>query len=117
MTDHRRFQRFSFAGSVDLRDESGQVLCRGGLCDLSLRGLLVDGVNDVSTLARVRTAAVQLGGDISVEMHVALAHKEQGRAGFVCEKIDMDHFAQLKRVVELNLGDADVLERELTQLG
>jgi len=39
------------------------------------------------------------------------------RIGFRWDRIDLDSFAQLKRLVELNLGDPDLLNRELSALG
>jgi hypothetical protein len=39
------------------------------------------------------------------------------RIGYRWEKIDLDSFSQLKRLVELNLGDPELLNRELSALG
>ena len=37
--------------------------------------------------------------------------------GFVCRHIDVDSISHLRRLVELNLGDEALLERELAALG
>jgi hypothetical protein len=49
-------------------------------------------------------------------MSVELVHKEKGRLGFKCKHIDIDSITHLRRLVELNLGNADMLERELSAL-
>jgi hypothetical protein len=42
---------------------------------------------------------------------------EQELLGFVCQYIDLDSISHLRRLVELNLGDGSLLERELAALG
>jgi hypothetical protein len=37
--------------------------------------------------------------------------------GFVCRHIDLESISHLRRLVELNLGDESLLERELAALG
>ena len=46
-----------------------------------------------------------------------MTHAEAGRIGFRIEHIDMDSVAHLRRLVELNLGDPDLLKRDLAALG
>ena len=50
-------------------------------------------------------------------MGVTAAHVMPHRIGFEWQKIDLDSFAELKRLVELNLGDPAILNRELSALG
>jgi hypothetical protein len=45
-----------------------------------------------------------------------LVHHKDGHLGFRCDNIDLDSVTHLKRMVELNLGNEDVLERELGEL-
>ena len=47
----------------------------------------------------------------------AIAHQDENILGLSCEKMDIDSVSHLKRLVELNLGDQDLLERELDSLG
>ena len=49
-------------------------------------------------------------------MNVKVAHVEGRYAGLVCEGIDIDSVTHLRRLVELNLGDPDLLDRELSSL-
>jgi len=52
-----------------------------------------------------------------VQMEVRLAHSRDGLLGFECRAIDLDSLSHLRRLVELNLGDARLLDRELAALG
>ncbi len=49
-------------------------------------------------------------------MDVTLAHTEEDHIGFHCEHIDLDSVTSLKRLVELNLGDEELLEREILNM-
>jgi PilZ domain len=86
--------------------------------DLSLKGALV----------RLPGAARLAAGDpclLSVslsEMEVAIAmageiaHVEGDRVGLLCRSIDIESITHLRRLLEINLGDAQLLERELKAL-
>ena len=50
-------------------------------------------------------------------MEVVLTRTLQDHLGFVCRHIDLDSISHLRRLVELNLGDESLLERELAALG
>jgi hypothetical protein len=56
---------------------------------------------------------VHLSYAIRIEMDATLAHQRGQHAGFYCTRIDSDSVAQLKRLVELNLGDSSLLERDM----
>lgn len=45
-----------------------------------------------------------------------MAHCNGEQAGLLCLTIDIDSVTHLRRLVELNLGDTDLLERELSHL-
>jgi hypothetical protein len=50
-------------------------------------------------------------------MEVVLTRTQGELLGFVCRHIDLDSISHLRRLVELNLGDETLLERELAALG
>lgn len=52
-----------------------------------------------------------------IAMSVRVAHVNGDRAGFHWERIDAESLTHLRRLLELNLGDADLVERDLSQLG
>jgi hypothetical protein len=49
-------------------------------------------------------------------MQGELVHREGHQVGLRCREIDIESIAHLRRLVELNLGDEDLLERELSAL-
>ena len=54
---------------------------------------------------------------VQIRMQVSVAHVEEDRIGFKRELIDPDGIMHLRRLMELNIGDADLLDRELSELG
>ena len=55
------------------------------------------------------------GGE-SIHMSGKVAHLEGCNIGMACEDIDLQSLTQLRRLLELNTGDADQMNRELSQL-
>ncbi|CAM5269151.1 MAG: PilZ domain-containing protein [Pseudomonas sp.] len=115
-SDRRRFQRIEFDATTELRQ--GERCWPVELHDLSLRGLLVRRPQQWDAdAAQPFQARVRLSGDAEVRMEVTMAHEEGELIGFACQHIDLDSIAHLRRLVELNLGDETLLERELAALG
>ena len=114
--ERRRFQRITF----DAPTEIIQGTRRWGaeLHDVSLKGLLVkrppnwNGDPDHPYEANIR-----LADDACVKMEVVLTRTQSDLLGFVCRHIDLESISHLRRLVELNLGDESLLERELAALG
>mgnify|MGYP000057586553 CR=1 FL=1 len=51
-----------------------------------------------------------------ITMAAELAHVQADRAGLLCRSIDLESITHLRRLVEVNLGDAQLAERELKAL-
>ena len=49
-------------------------------------------------------------------MNIAVVHVEDHETGLQCNAIDIDSVTHLRRLVELNLGDSEQLNKELSQL-
>jgi hypothetical protein len=45
-----------------------------------------------------------------------VVHLEGVQVGMTCEDIDLQSLTRLRRLLELNTGDADLMDRELTHL-
>ncbi len=114
-SDRRLFSRIHFDTWAELRQ--GERLWRAAVVDLSLRGVLVREPADWEPGDEVVHAAIQLDQTAIIHMNLRCRHRQPGMIGFVCEHIDLESVALLRRLVELNLGDADLLERELGALG
>lgn len=114
--ERRRFHRFPIEGGVRLY--SGSAMWATSLIDMSLRGVLVerpaDWTGDLGSRYRLD---LRLEGGVMIGMGVELARIANGHLGFACLKIDLDSFARLKRLIELNLGNTQILNRELSALG
>ncbi|MDX1572371.1 MAG: PilZ domain-containing protein [Xanthomonadales bacterium] len=112
----RRFRRFPIEGTVHLTAD--RASWKTDLIDISLKGLLVHCPDDWDNSTRTGfRAEIRLEGGVVISMAVTEAHRESDRLGFRCDQIDMDSFTQLKRLVELNLGEPELLNRELAALG
>lgn len=114
--ERRRFHRFNFEGTVRLY--SGTAMWETKLVDISLKGVLIERpLNWNGKVGGTYRMDLRINNSVIISMGVTTAHVMPHRLGFKWEKIDLDSFAQLKRLVELNLGDPDILNRELSSLG
>jgi hypothetical protein len=114
--ERRQFRRFPIEGTVKLY--SGTAMWSSGLIDMSLRGVLMERPADWNgQIGNRYRLDVRLEGGVIIGMGVELSRIANGDLGFACQKIDLDSFARLKRLVELNLGNAEILNRELSVLG
>lgn len=116
-TENRRnFTRVTFDGATIIRQGDQQWPVT--LIDLSLKGLLIEKPSHwKANTNEDMEADIQIGEDITITMQVALRHTENEQIGFECHLIDLDSIVHLRRLVELNVGDATLLERELSALG
>ncbi len=115
-TEKRRFSRISFVTDIHMVNAEGSWDAQ--LIDISLKGILAtmpDGwhskVGDQYLVEMLTDTP-----DATIRMEVSVAHVEKQLAGFRCEHIDLDSISHLRRLVELNLGDNEMLNRELTEL-
>ena len=114
--ERRRFQRFQFEGTVKLY--SDKAMWESKLADISLKGVLIEhpaGWN--GKIGSSYRMDLRINNSVIISMGVVAAHIMPHRVGFQWQKIDLDSFAELKRLVELNLGDPAILNRELSALG
>jgi hypothetical protein len=113
--DKRRFHRIFYHAQAVLEGSETRHLCQ--IVDLSLKGCLLTFTQPWSdSLEALYTLTLDLTEEISITMEVSVAHVVGHQVGFKCEHIDIDSISRLRRLVELNLGDSELLERELTAL-
>jgi len=119
MTDERRLHsRIAFHSPAELvfPDRTISVV----VLDLSLKGALISLPSDIVIdqqsvcMLHVHLNDAEIKDNISMEARVA--HCDGARAGLLCLTIDIDSVTHLRRLVELNLGDPKLLERELSAL-
>lgn len=113
--DHRHFHRVAHDAPASLSDGGGER--PGRILDLSLKGCLLElGAGTDPAPGRDYQIAIHLGAGIDIAMTAELIHREGDRAGFMCKHIDLDSISALRRLVELNLGDPALLDRDLAAL-
>ncbi len=115
--NRRNFSRVLCTGDVVISDDKGEH--RGQLVDLSLKGALVECTDDWSPEngSQHHLHIMLENAETPILMECTLAHVRDHNLGFACKFIDLDSITHLKRLIELNLGSHEVLERELYALG
>lgn len=116
-TEQRYFSRIPFDADALIvgPDKSWQT----ELVDVSLKGALVTCPADWDADSSLKhfLLKIRLSDEAEVDMEVEIAHQENNHIGFHCHNIDVESISHLRRIVELNLGDEDLLQRELHALG
>ncbi|MCW8883410.1 MAG: PilZ domain-containing protein [Sedimenticola sp.] len=114
--DRRHFHRILFDAPVTLVFADNEFQTK--LVDISLNGALLETTEAFSCAPNDRvTLRIQLGDETFIDMEAQITHMDAGRLGLRCVFIDMESIGHLRRLVELNLGNPELLERELSALG
>lgn len=114
--DKRRFSRVAFASKALVSNEKKQWPCQ--LIDISLKGSLITLPANWTGVAgdQFQLEILLDSSEIAIRMDVSVAHIENNHIGLTCEHIDIDSISHLRRLVELNLGNSEALQRELSEL-
>ena len=88
------------------------------LIDISLKGALISKPEDWQGQRGDKfTLEIFLAGnDIEITMDVHVSHVEKDCIGVGCDHLDIDSASHLHRLMELNLGDEKLLEREIHEM-
>ncbi|MCB1849730.1 MAG: PilZ domain-containing protein [Gammaproteobacteria bacterium] len=115
--ERRRFQRVLFDVPARISDQGVEFIT--SVVDLSLKGALLIRPDDwtVAVGTSVRLTVLLDDSEIRMYMQACVAHTEEDSVGLRFDSIDMESIAHLRRLVELNLGDAALLDREFEALG
>ena len=115
--DKRQFTRITFDSPVYL--SKAESTWQTELVDISLNGVLIDRPADWNgSVGELYKLTLDLNeSDIEIRMEVEVAHMENNHIGFHCKHIDLYSITHLRRLVELNVGDTEILNRELSSLG
>jgi len=115
MQDKRLFQRVLF--SHDAKLIAGQATHTIQILDLSLHGFLCNvpsnasfAINDSCTLV------LKLDQQHVITMVATIAHIASTSLGLTCDHIDIDSISELKRLIQLNLANDDLLHRDIDEL-
>jgi len=114
--EQRTHQRILFDTLASIHINASNVNAQ--LIDISLKGALIKKPDSwTASVGDTGQLRIVLSDNISViSMDIKVAHVENDHVGFHCEHIDIDSITHLRRLVELNLGDTELLEREFSAL-
>lgn len=113
INDRRRFDRVCFESLAKIQYEG--VTYTSKVEDLSLKGALVIKPNNFNgQVGNLLTLSIFLTEEININMECSIVYIKDIRIGLCCNHIDIDSVSHLKRLVELNIPNCDVLlERNL----
>lgn len=112
MDERRKFSRILFDTKATLSGDGMQWETR--ILDLSLNGALLEAPAEFAPASDSLLLSFNLpDSDVEVQMQALIAHQKPGMIGLTCQHIDVESISHLRRMVELNLGDASLLNREL----
>lgn len=114
--ERRRFSRVSFEKPATFT--VGSETCLAEVVDVSLQGALLVVPPRLAARAGTRcTLVIRLDGEEAViQLEGEVVHRAGTRIGMRCTSVDLESVAHLRRMVELNLGDEELLDRELAAL-
>ena len=115
--ERRNFSRIPFTGKVTVMQDQAQWTAE--LLDISMKGLLVARPNDwadqPSTDFQLKLS-LDDRNQFTIAMDASLVHANKECLGFCCDHIDLESMTHLRRLLELNIGDEEQINRELSAL-
>ncbi|MCW8901633.1 MAG: PilZ domain-containing protein [Gammaproteobacteria bacterium] len=116
--EQRHFTRIPFNTSAIIINSNSNHQTMAELVDISFKGVLIRKPTDwQGHIGEHYTVFLQLAGDeVEINLAVTEVHAENDHIGFQTEHMDIDSATNLRRLVELNLGDESLLEREFSEL-
>lgn len=115
--DRRRFTRIAFDAHTDLTVGGRKVAVE--LLDIAFKGVLVKVAEPILGLAVgdcLEAQVTLVENEIALRLPVTLVREDYPYLGFECGALDLETMTHLRRLVELNLGDPALLDRELEHL-
>jgi hypothetical protein len=109
--ERRRFTRVLFNGKCFLQD--GKDTYEGNLLDISVKGALIEPMSSevpcvYSPKKSCMLKIVLNDSNTEITAHVEMVHRrDDGLIGLYFTQIDIDSLTHLRKLIELNMGDAD----------
>lgn len=116
--ERRRFHRTLFNADAELHCGNQSVRCQ--IIDLSLQGCLLRinaPLEHPQQEGGICSLTLTLSPETMIQMNLTVSHIDGDRWGLQCRSIDIDSISNLRRLLELNLGSSDLLERDFAALG
>ncbi len=116
MEERRKYTRIIYSTDATLENEGEVWHCQ--LIDLCINGALVDKPIDwnIGKNERVIMSFVLPESTTELRMDCRVVHEAGYHLGLHCDQIDIASATQLKRIIEQNVGNDELLNRELEML-
>ncbi len=116
MIERRQFSRILYQAPAML--QQGDIQLTTCIHDLSLRGLLLWAVDEpnLDSDQLVDVAFTLPESEITIRLSGQLVRQNERILHIKIVHIDLESIAHLKRLVELNIGDDELLHRDLEHL-
>jgi hypothetical protein len=112
----RHFSRIPFRAGVMLHLHDRTINVQ--LLDIAFKGALIhtEVSQQLALREKCRLVLPLADGDTSIEMEGEIAHLEGSNVGIECKEIDISSLSELRRLIELNTGDSELMNRELAHM-
>lgn len=114
MNENRRnFSRVKFNAAVHLNHKDQHIA--SSLVDISLKGALVIPENPIQ-IAKGDSCELELSlneAQIMLKIQATVVYQKEDNLGLKFSNIELDSMIHLRRLVELNVGDPDKIQKEL----
>ena len=112
MTEQRNFRRINFATEADILIDDTPLRCK--LVDLALQGALFTSEKElpVAVGKHYRLEITLPASELTLEFTAELIHQRGHFYGFIFVAEDATTMGHLRRLLELNFGDSEEVDRE-----
>lgn len=115
LPNKRHFSRVAFNSPARISRHSQQW--DTVILDISMKGALyVRPAEWNGAVGDTLSLEVPLTAGMTIRMEGMVVHIVEQRVGLHCQHIDVDSIAHLRRLIQLNLGDAELCDRELSAM-
>ncbi len=114
--ERRQFNRVVFNTTATLHVHKKKYDCE--ILDLSIQGVFLKLLEEVEIeIGSIYQLDIPLGEKHEmISMEIELMHQDGLDLGFMCAQISLESITHLRRLVELNLGDSELLDRNFEKL-
>lgn len=117
MTESRHSHRVNFNCLVEFTTSESQYICE--LVDISINGALIAACSGATPNAGTPCQlkiSLNESSEVQIIMVGYTARKIENRVGIHCESIDVDSMIHLRKLIEYNLGDVKLVNRDFDSL-
>ena len=113
MDERRNFQRVPFATQAEINCSGKKY--HGELLDISLQGALVlyKGTIPLEEGNRCELSIHLLDSEVTLQFEADILHRRENRFGFKFVSEDTETATHLRRLLELNIGSSEAIDREV----